>query len=682
MSIQKQMVEQLYGLAEKAQHPDQIKALQQQITKSIQDGAVPSYAAIPLVQELTDRLQKAQAMQQAPAAQTQGIQQPPIAEQVLAQAQGLDRLPSNLPAEAQAYAAGGIVAFAGGDLVDDDETETEDDRQESALMSLMSAARSKIQGLRASLPQSYEATLAAQKPTEQKPEGVKGFLGTLEHLESRGKDYDINGNILTSPKGAEGRMQVMRNTQRDPGFGVTPAKDKSPEELARVGRDYGLAMLERYGNEKDAAMAYNWGPGNMDRWIAGGRKGPVPGETRQYASNFAEGGIVGLAQGGAIKHFDGGGGIDAIGAELDALRSGTTTLEKAATAGGSRIPASQEVIDAYNYAKAQRDAKEKEYYDLLSKAGVDKPAFMPQYSMQPKRPVPNPTVTAMSAQPISTTSAPTSVSSAPTPNELQQFDQAQALWEAEQKANRPPATPISTTPSAVPPVIPGANPTVPQAPITEAVDPYLEKYMGMLQKRETDTEKQKELDAYLAVIQAGLGMMGGSSPYALQNIGQGGSQGVAAYAAAQKQRAAEEAATLSGYGKLYTAKETAGLRRDLAAESKDTAMARLAQDKELKQAKLKQDKELKVANDIRHLETQFATIAERNVKTALGTGFSDLDTDTKLKLIAEETRRLSSQSSNLKRLYTEAGLPEVDVVGPGAGPVPDYNTLYGLKPKK
>ena len=95
-------------------------------------------------------------------------------------------------------------------------------------------------------------------------------------------------------------MQTMPATLRDPGFGVKPAQNNSVDEMNRVGRDFGNAMLRRYGNEKDAAMAYNWGPGNVDKWIAGGRKGPVPGETRQYASNFKEGGIVQLAGGGAV----------------------------------------------------------------------------------------------------------------------------------------------------------------------------------------------------------------------------------------------------------------------------------------------------------------------------------------------------------------------------------------------
>ena len=47
------------------------------------------------------------------------------------------------------------------------------------------------------------------------------------------------------------------------------------------------------------------------------------------------------------------------------------------------------------------------------------------------------------------------------------------------------------------------------------------------------------------------------------NIGQGATQGVGALMAANKQRAAEDAATLSGYGKLYTAKQAADLKREL-----------------------------------------------------------------------------------------------------------------------
>lgn len=72
-----------------------------------------------------------------------------------------------------------------------------------------------------------------------------------------------------SPKGAKGTMQVMDATNLNPGFGVKPAQDDSPEERARVGRDYLQAMMVRYGDDKQNGLqkglaAYNAGPGAVD----------------------------------------------------------------------------------------------------------------------------------------------------------------------------------------------------------------------------------------------------------------------------------------------------------------------------------------------------------------------------------------------------------------------------------
>jgi hypothetical protein len=167
--------------------------------------------------------------------------------------------------------------------------------------------------------------------------------------------------------------------------------------------------------------------------------------------------------------------------------------------------------------------------------------------------------------------------SVPTAQELKDFDQATALFEAEQRAAAEKAKASEVGGGS------GSNVGAgPQAIVEEAVDPYLEKYMSMLQKREAASEKQKDIDVYMSLMQAGLGMMGGSSPYALQNIGAGGSQGLSAYAAAQKQRAAEEAATLSGYGKLYTAKQAAELKRELTASGREERMARFDEQQDLR----------------------------------------------------------------------------------------------------
>lgn len=96
--------------------------------------------------------------------------------------------------------------------------------------------------------------------------------------ESGGKRYGPDGKLLTSPAGAQGEMQVMPGTNRDPGFGVKPAKDDSPEERARVGRDYLQAMLKRYdGDPAMAWAAYNAGPGRLDEALMRAKASPTPG---------------------------------------------------------------------------------------------------------------------------------------------------------------------------------------------------------------------------------------------------------------------------------------------------------------------------------------------------------------------------------------------------------------------
>ena len=194
----------------------------------------------------------------------------------------------------------------------------------------------------------------------------------------------------------------------------------------------------------------------------------------------------------------------------------------------------------------------------------------------------------------------------------------------------------------------------------------------MLQGRETESVKQRETNKYLALLQAGLGMMGGTSPYAMVNIGQGATQGVGALMAANKQRAVEDAATLGGYGKLYTAKQAADLRRDLAAESKDTKLLQLGQ-----------NEKIQLGRQLDYLEKSFDTIAERNIKTALGTGFNDLSPEDKLSAISKEAQRLRSKSTRLKDLYKQLGVPEIDTSEPASRALSadEYVKMFGIKPK-
>jgi len=140
-------------------------------------------------------------------------------------------------------------------------------------------------------PSAYQGGQAAQAP--QAPAmGAGGPLSAMMAItaqsESGNRDYGRDGRLITSPAGAQGAMQTMPGTQRDPGFGVTPARDGSVGEKNRVGRDYLRAMVQRYdGDTAKAWAAYNAGPGRVDQAVA--RRGEnwlaaMPGETRAYVA--------------------------------------------------------------------------------------------------------------------------------------------------------------------------------------------------------------------------------------------------------------------------------------------------------------------------------------------------------------------------------------------------------------
>lgn len=118
----------------------------------------------------------------------------------------------------------------------------------------------------------------------------------LPALEASVRQVESGGDPnAVSPKGAIGTMQTMPGTLRDPGFGVAPARDGSPAELERVGKDYLSAMLNKYGDPRLALAAYNWGPGNVDAAIqrTGGNPDAVlasaPAETRNYVPKVLAG---------------------------------------------------------------------------------------------------------------------------------------------------------------------------------------------------------------------------------------------------------------------------------------------------------------------------------------------------------------------------------------------------------
>lgn len=106
--------------------------------------------------------------------------------------------------------------------------------------------------------------------------GLNPMMGNLIQAESGG-----NPNAV-SPSGARGLTQVMPATAANPGFGVKPMQNNSPEEQIRFGNDYLNAMQQRYNDPRLAAAAYNAGPGRVDAAL-----NRLPSKTQNYVQKVA-----------------------------------------------------------------------------------------------------------------------------------------------------------------------------------------------------------------------------------------------------------------------------------------------------------------------------------------------------------------------------------------------------------
>lgn len=120
----------------------------------------------------------------------------------------------------------------------------------------------------------------------------------LKDAESGSRHVDASGKLITSKAGAKGITQIMPRTGANPGYGVKPLQNDSPEEYERFGRDYLAAMLREYkGDYEKALAAYNAGPGNVNRAISRARAEggdwkdylPKPEETLPYIDKILRG---------------------------------------------------------------------------------------------------------------------------------------------------------------------------------------------------------------------------------------------------------------------------------------------------------------------------------------------------------------------------------------------------------
>jgi hypothetical protein len=593
------------------QFADADKLSADQLKESIQNGTIPAYIGIPLMQQkIADKKRMEQAQAQPPTS-------PPIAQQVMQEAnsvvnpqipmyqEGVNNLPSNLPATGMN--GGGIVSLAeGGDLMDPydliDETQQEESDYMSALNDLTSMA-SQIGMMSAPdkrtmpklnttpdveqdqilqqapqqrpqqpqpQPQQQSQPQAQQQP-QQRPQG-----GGLDDLISGAADrYNMPPELLRNVAGAEssGRPNAQNPNSSAKGvyqfidstwesLGGTPGGQFNPEENVDLGAKYlrqnAEALKKSLGRDpsySEVYAAHYFGPcvakmlanaspeDSIDQGLRTfnspataqrilkanpNLRGKTVGEVLASLEGKAGSGIVQLARGGAISLAEGGDFTDQYGNfSQPPANSSTTPLGRflGSNAEGYQVEQPPErsfydsMMDSFRASPiggfmSQTDEERKAAQDRMNEASSIKLRTPEEVQAGEKSKQSNINIPTAKESPKVT--APVVTGKTP-----------------EQKAQEEKALKDSNIET---PNVDQKKPTAKASTEKTLYDQFQEDYKNS----KSDRERQKKMDAYMALATAGFAMAGGSSPNALQNISQGALAGIAQYGGASKARQAAQ----------------------------------------------------------------------------------------------------------------------------------------------
>lgn len=506
-----------------------------QLQQAVKAGTIPAYIAVPLIQE---RMKDKQQAQVASAAGQP--QQPPVAQQVMAQADqdAIASLPAGMPAE---YAHGGIVAFAeGGDTEDlEDYNEAiEEDEFKNYAQAMINRTPATGMGYGQVQGAALRAARQPAKGGEFDASGHKYDDLATTYAEQIGLNPALARYALkketgglkdpekaVSRAGAIGPMQLMPATAK--GLGVDP---RDPAQNVMGGVKYLKQMMDRYGDERLALAAYNAGPGRVDaalrseRGIAG-----LPAETMRYIG-MADGGIVNFAAGDLVDI----GGNEYTETEdpeyvmADGVRTSRKFVEQSAQSPWNTRPKGEPIqvmpeglgenlkMGLIKPAAAAADVisypMNKLFKGVNALTGTSIPVSESDTPFYDKY--------VRGAQPVS---APAAAAAAPAPK-AEEKPKAEAPAPVDEKAKADEGKKDAGTQEAA-----------------KVESPY-EKLIRRIEEGDVRRAKQAEQDKYMGLLGAGLGMMAGKSQNPWENIGQGAMYGLGQYGQARKQTAAEEAA--------------------------------------------------------------------------------------------------------------------------------------------
>jgi hypothetical protein len=566
---------------------DLAKLPQTLIMQMAQSGQISKEMVAPILgkkAEMADATARMRAMQQ-------GGQQQSVMEQIMQKnAQGENPIPqiptqmqetgvAQIPTREPQYAGGGIVAFAGGGMYDTEALDGgESEAQEMArlypkskLGELMDSGMSGIRGL---------VSKFRGEPTAPVPATPKGShpyeADAIKAAQQVGLDpnlmlhalYKESGGLkdpatAKSKAGAYGPMQLMAATAKELGVDRT-----DPYQNILGGATYLKKQLDAFKDPQLALAAYNAGPGAVRKALSSERGlASLPKETHGYMK-YAEGGDVkgysGIDKQSLVEGYDDSSNADdrSMADQYDydnpylkrsrAISEGVKNLGKAFTDPRNYDPITKLVLDPMeSIRKWGQTPVEKQAADFNAASNARKNVSMTDTSAPKVEPKAEPAKTVPAKSDAPMVAAPASTKS-----------------------------PYSLNPNP-------SRASIPNAPIlsdnmsSDQKKSAQEDYFDMLRKSiEAGRAESKEARAEnkaMAILQAGLGMLGGTSPYAMANIGQGAMQGTQAYAQGLKGIREQERDLMSGELGLAKYKSASEASAASLAEQRQHNLAMLGQ---------------------------------------------------------------------------------------------------------
>ena len=493
------------------------------------NSVVPQFLALAEIQ----RRQRLQITPQEPVRST-------VAEDVLQQAnpvpqmqpqmmaQGVPSLPSGMGQES--FAGGGIVAFADGGETDDDEDALLS-KEESSIMSLLAGLKERAMNPLARIEnmpsRSQKRAMADVGQEEPRKRGSHKYEdAVIAEAKRQGVDPNLALHVLYKETGNLSNPENARS--RAGALGVMQLMPRTAKELGVDPLDPmqniqgGISYLKQMYKKYEDPMLAAAAYNAGPGRVDRALKGQGISTLPQETRRY----IAGLA----------GGGIVAFAGDEESL-----------------VEDPEMVRQAYIDAELLR---QKKYFDNL-KQSDQADVRRVENQMKPFVPEPKKSLPPMQAKSSQA--------------DVRRVDNAIIEQQAKKKEDQ--------KPDVLPPVADNA----PTATIEK--DPFA-AYLARQEEARQALKKGAEEDKYLAILQAGLGMLGGTSPYAMANIGAGALQGVKGYGESKRARAAEALALDKAELGALRARELSDIKRAQMEQLADYRQGRLSQADEGKLIKL------------------------------------------------------------------------------------------------